>query len=254
VVAGTVGFVASAASATTVGGVEAVNGVQSLPLISLHNDTASAETDCPAGGAAYWHFVFAPNNGSAAFVSIILKLKVDGGPATEELTFTGAQIIPNGAQTDNVFVAVPAGHALTDLVALGSYATYTGTPPNEFNLSHVCEGVVPTTSTTSTSTTSTSTTSTSTTSTSTTSTTSTSTTEAPTTTTTAEGTTTTTAEEAPNVLGTVQTTAPAAVAASGTLPYTGTNTGGMVAAGLAILLGGLMLVGLARTRNRTAEQ
>jgi LPXTG-motif cell wall-anchored protein len=58
------------------------------------------------------------------------------------------------------------------------------------------------------------------------------------------------------VLGTVQTSAPTAVEATGALPYTGTGTDtlAMVAAGLAVLVGGLTLVALARTRGRTAER
>ncbi len=72
------------------------------------------------------------------------------------------------------------------------------------------------------------------------------TTTAPTTTTTAAPTTTTTDVE---VLGTVQTAAPA-VQAEGELPYTGSDTGALVMAGLAVVLGGAALVTLARLRTR----
>ena len=72
------------------------------------------------------------------------------------------------------------------------------------------------------------------------------TTQAPTTTTTAAATTSTTDVE---VLGTVETAAPA-VQASGELPYTGSDAGGLVLAGLAVVLGGGALVALARLRTR----
>jgi LPXTG-motif cell wall-anchored protein len=44
-----------------------------------------------------------------------------------------------------------------------------------------------------------------------------------------------------------------AVTSSGTLPYTGTDTTGLVAAGVAIVAGGLVLVGLARTKKQAGE-
>jgi LPXTG-motif cell wall-anchored protein len=260
-VGGVLGFASAAGNA----GAE-VAAPAALPAgaIALNNNQATAQEDCPDDGFAYWHFILAPNNGTYAITSISLDL------GTETLTFSGSAIVPNGGQTDNVFVAVPAGHTLTDIV-LGdsSYALYSGgtSAPSNFTLSHTCEGAVPTTTTPSTSsTTSTVPTSstkvtTSTTSTSTTSTTapsgptSTTTTE-PDTTTTEEVTTTTEAE----VLGTVQTTsttaaeAATAVQADGELPYTGTDTAGMVAAGLSVLLGGALLVGLARTKSRTLAE
>ncbi len=149
-----------------------------LPAVALHNATAGAESDCPAGGAAYWHFVFAPNNGSTAFVTIVLNL--DG----DFVEFSGAQIVKNGAQSDNVFVAVPAGHTLESISLTGSYATYTGSAPNKFNLSHICLGRVPTTTVTTEATTTTTEWPTTTTV----------TTEDPTTTVTTEATTTTTEE------------------------------------------------------------
>ncbi len=231
-VGGSLGFVAAA---TTAGAADGVSAPVSVNTIALHNNTAEADTDCPVGGAAYWHFVFAPNDDSASFTSITLNLKT-GESTSESLTFSGAAIVPNGTQTDNVFVAVPAGHTLTDLLLTGSSAAYTGVAPNLFNLSHTCSGTVGTTTTTAP--------------------------EGTTTTTAPEETTTTTAPEETTttveVLGTVQTTAApttvaevmGAVQVNGELPYTGTNTSGMVAAGLAVLLGGALLVGLARTKGR----
>ena len=68
-VGGSLGFVAAA---TTAGASGDVSTVQVDSSIALHNNTAAAGTDCPAGGAAYWHFVLAPNNGSASFTSITL--------------------------------------------------------------------------------------------------------------------------------------------------------------------------------------
>src|SRR3569832_2155963 len=62
--------------------------------IPLHNATAEGAKDCPDDGAAYWHFVFAPNNGTSSFVTITLNL------TSETITFSGAEIIPNGNQTD----------------------------------------------------------------------------------------------------------------------------------------------------------
>ena len=109
--------------------------------IALHNATAEASTDCPADLGAAWHFVLAPNDGSSAFVSITLDL------GTEAVTFDGAELVPNAGQLDNVFVAVPAGHELSDLRVEGSSARYEGATPNQFNLSHVCTGTTTTTST-----------------------------------------------------------------------------------------------------------
>lgn len=133
-------------------------------VVPLHNATATAGPDCPDTVNSYWHFVTAPNNGSFSFVSITLDL---AGTLT---SFSGAQIIPNGSQTDNVFVMVPASNAITDIVQATSFANiapHTGYV--KFVLSHLCNGTGTSTTSTSTSTTSTST-STSTTSTSTTST------------------------------------------------------------------------------------
>src|SRR4051794_12335119 len=75
--------------------------------IDLHNDRAEQGEDCPDDGLAYWHFVLAPNNGGSSFTSITLSL------GSETITFSGDQLVPNHGQTDNVFVAVPAGHEIT---------------------------------------------------------------------------------------------------------------------------------------------
>ena len=102
------------------------------PTLPLKNVTAPVETDCPGEPGPYWHFVFAPNNGSAVFTSITLNLK------GTLVTFTGADIIKNGSQADNVFVKVPAGYLTTDLQLAGSQAGYTGSAPKQFVLSHIC--------------------------------------------------------------------------------------------------------------------
>ena len=103
----------------------------SLPL---HNATAGPDAGCPGAGG-YWHFVLTPNNGGSSFASIVLN--VDGAT----FTFTGfPPIIENGSQTDNVFVPVPPGHAVTGLETSGSYATYTGATPSKFVLGSVCAG------------------------------------------------------------------------------------------------------------------
>jgi len=118
--------------------------------LELHNATARVGSDCPAGGGAYWHFVLAPNNGDWEFVEITLNL------AGTTHTFSGAQIVPNGSQMDNVFVAVPDGHVLSDLDDDGSSALVTPEVPIDkkgefkvsFVLSHLCEGTTSTTTTT----------------------------------------------------------------------------------------------------------
>jgi hypothetical protein len=115
--------------------------------IELHNDRAVDGVDCPDNTVAYWHFILAPNNGTSAFVSITLNL------GTESRTFTGSQILKNGTQTDNVFVLVPDGFELDDLVAAGSSAVISGDQAKQFNLSHRCvPGTTTTTSSTTTST------------------------------------------------------------------------------------------------------
>jgi hypothetical protein len=102
------------------------------PRIPLNNDTAPEDSDCPATGGPYWHFILAPNNGSSSFTSITLNLK------GTLVSFGLDRIIRNGIQSDNVFVAVPAGSSITDLQLSGSFATYAGSAPKKFNLSHLC--------------------------------------------------------------------------------------------------------------------
>ena len=102
--------------------------------VQLHNDRAEVKNDCPSDDA-WWHFVLAPNNGQYEFASMNLNI---GGTAT---LIAGDDIVTNGGQTDNVFVAVPAGADLNDLTAAGSsamVAPYSMTV--KFVLSHVCEG------------------------------------------------------------------------------------------------------------------
>ena len=251
VVGGTLGMVSAA-------GADPAEPAVALPTIGLHNATAQAEADCPDDGYAYWHFVFAPNNGSASFQTIVLNLG-DAQPAT----FSGAAIVPNGTQTDNVFVAVPAGHELTDLQVSGSYAAYTGTEPNKFNLSHICEGDVPEQESTTTTTEKEE--------------------ESTTTTTEKEEESTTTTTEAPEVEDTVvenpttstptdatpvdttpeteqptavpaEVTPAAATEATGTLPYTGTDTTGLALAGLAVVVGGAVLAAAARSRTGATQR
>jgi LPXTG-motif cell wall-anchored protein len=61
-----------------------------------------------------------------------------GGSAT---LISGADIVSNGGQTDNVFVAVPEGASLEDLSAAGSSAMVAPYSTKvKFVLSHVCEG------------------------------------------------------------------------------------------------------------------
>jgi hypothetical protein len=109
--------------------------------IPLHNNSAVVGTpdQCPRpplqNGVSYWHFVVNPNNGTIAFVQFHLNV----GGTTYNLGF-----IPNGSQTDNVFVAVPAGKTLGDLLIAGSTADVTypdgTTAPTRFVLSHLCPG------------------------------------------------------------------------------------------------------------------
>ena len=102
--------------------------------VNLHNDEAETKNDCPSDDA-WWHFVLAPNNGQYAFTSMNLNI---GGSAT---LISGADIVSNGGQTDNVFVAVPEGASLDDLSAAGSSAMVAPYSTKvKFVLSHVCEG------------------------------------------------------------------------------------------------------------------
>jgi hypothetical protein len=104
--------------------------------IPLNNNTADPGVDCPATGT-YWHFVISPNNGHSTFITFHLNL----GDAT---TYDTSIFLPNGAQDDNVFVAVPAGKTLTSLITAGSSADITwdgiGQAPEKFQLSHTCPG------------------------------------------------------------------------------------------------------------------
>ena len=212
---GMAGFVATAAGAAAN---DVATPTAELAVITLHNNTAGPATDCPAGGAAYWHFVLAPNSGVSAFVTITLNL--DG----TIVDFTGAQIVLNGTQHDNVFVAVPAGYTLTSLRIDGSSATYTGETPEQFNLSTVCNGTIPTTTTT--------------------------TTAAPTTTVTPTSVAPTSVvaptTAAAEVLGITET----AVTPEGELPYTGTSlTLHLGLAAAAMMAGGALLVRVAQRRT-----
>ena len=106
-----------------------------VPLLSTFiNDEAETKNDCPSDDA-WWHFVLAPNNGQYAFTSMNLNI---GGSAT---LISGADIVANGGQTDNVFVAGPEGASLDDLIAAGSSAMVDPHSTSvKFVLSHVCEG------------------------------------------------------------------------------------------------------------------
>ena len=102
--------------------------------VSLHNDQAEVNNDCPSD-AAWWHFVVTPNNGQYDITSMNLNI---GGTST---IISRDDIVTNGTQTDNVFVAVPAGASLSDLTAAGSSAMVAPFSTNvKFVLSHVCEG------------------------------------------------------------------------------------------------------------------
>ncbi len=102
--------------------------------VSLHNDQAEANNDCPSD-AAWWHFVVTPNNGQYDIISMNLNI---GGSST---LISRDDIVTNGTQTDNVFVAVPAGASLSDLTAAGSSAMVAPFSTKvKFVLSHVCEG------------------------------------------------------------------------------------------------------------------
>ncbi|MGB1608793.1 MAG: hypothetical protein ACPHGX_00185, partial [Ilumatobacteraceae bacterium] len=87
--------------------------------VVLHNDTAQVGFDCPDSSGDWWHFVITPNNGSHEFESITLNV------AGSQHNFAGGAIVSNGAQRDNVFVAVPAGHMADDLRSGGSSAEIT---------------------------------------------------------------------------------------------------------------------------------
>jgi LPXTG-motif cell wall-anchored protein len=219
-----------------------VHAGATVNTIALHNDTAESGTDCPVDGGAYWHFVFAPNDGSAAFVTITLNL------TSETVVFSGSQILPNGSQNDNVFVGVPSGHTLTDLMTSGSSATYTGSLPIQFNLSTVCEGTVPPTTTTTTTAPATTTTTAPATTTTTAPATTTST-AAPTTTSTAGPTTTSTVPGTTTTAAAVAAEVKAEDVSRTALPVTGTNAVLLGLLGLLLVLGGIVLVVVAQRRS-----
>jgi hypothetical protein len=99
--------------------------------IELNNNEAPAGEDCPDEPGAYWHFVTSPNGGGAAFVEFHLNL----GDGTYDID----DFIKNGDQDDNVFVKVPDGKSLDDLLTEGSTADITGSA-RKFQLSHICVG------------------------------------------------------------------------------------------------------------------
>jgi hypothetical protein len=108
-------------------------------VLDLNNDTAPlCTTGCPADDASYWHFVITPNNGDSYFVTFHLNLG-DGFFLDTDV------FIPNGSQTDNVFVSVPLGKTVYSLIAEGSTATVvwngTGNAPSKFVLSSICTPV-----------------------------------------------------------------------------------------------------------------
>ncbi len=109
--------------------------------IGLDTAVAGTGSDCPAGPGASWHFVLAPNGqGNFAFTGMVLDL--DGEPTV----IAAADLLPNGQQWDNVFVAVPAGSSLSSLRTTMSAASYTsadGDQAKRWNLSHTCPGDVP---------------------------------------------------------------------------------------------------------------
>ena len=108
-----------------------VDGAVSGP-IGLHNDSAKVGQDCPADGN-WWHFVTTPNNGTYAFESMVLNV---GGSL---IAVNSAQIVPNGGQLDNVFVAVPASASANDLSIDGSAAMIMPADDRvKFVLSHIC--------------------------------------------------------------------------------------------------------------------
>ncbi|MAT05513.1 MAG: hypothetical protein CL424_10775 [Acidimicrobiaceae bacterium] len=134
-----VGALATFVGATNASAVDAPP-TQTVPL---HNDGADVEADCPNDVGDFWHFVIAPNNDTYSFVSITLSL--DGATTT----FSGGDIIPNGTQTDNIFIALPAGIDFDDLALPGSSAEITpATGSPKFVLSHLCDGAGTTTTTT----------------------------------------------------------------------------------------------------------
>jgi LPXTG-motif cell wall-anchored protein len=217
--------------------------------IALGNDVAGAQgAGCPQDGIAHWHFNFLPWFAGTKFETVTLNL------TTETRTFSGSDFILDADGYGSIYVAVPAGHGLYDLKASGSYATWSGPTPESFNLNSLCKGVVPTSTTTTTQAPTTTTTQAPTTTTTQAPTTTTSSTVAPTTTTVGTSSTTVRSTIQAEVLGTVQTEAAGSVQTSGELPYTGSNTAGLVLAGLSVLTGGFILALLARTKTKAAPR
>jgi LPXTG-motif cell wall-anchored protein len=271
VVAGSLGFVGAVAGADPTADNAATAVTSTIPAgsIELNNNTAKAGTDCPDDGFAYWHFVLASTGNGLDFSEIHLELAKPAPGPNDLVTFSGAQLVPGDAgKLNNVWVAVPAGHTVDDIVIENhqSYAFYSGTGTVvNFTLSHICEGTVPSSSTSSSTTSSSTTSSSSSTTSSSSSTTSSSTTSSSSSTTSSSTTTptnptnpTTAPSTAPatlaQVLGTVQTQPEvAAVQATGALPYTGTDVGLLVVSGLCVLIGGGALVAIARSGRRTSS-
>jgi LPXTG-motif cell wall-anchored protein len=240
VVAGSLGFVGAVAGADPTADNAATAVTSTIPAgsIELNNNTAKAGTDCPDDGFAYWHFVLASTGNGLDFSEIHLELAKPAPGPNDLVTFSGAQLVPGDAgKLNNVWVAVPAGHTVDDIVIENhqSYAFYSGTGTVvNFTLSHICEGTVPSSSTSSSTTSSSTTTPTN-----------------PTNPTTAPSTAPATLAQ---VLGTVQTQPEvAAVQATGALPYTGTDVGLLVVSGLCVLIGGGALVAIARSGRRTSS-
>jgi hypothetical protein len=98
-------------------------------------DYTTGEEQCEGLDPAlnFWHFVVIPNSGAGSFLSITLVL--NNGSGDTSFTFSGDDLVPNGDQTDNIFVAVPAGYQLDDIVSGTAVISGTG---RVFNLSHTC--------------------------------------------------------------------------------------------------------------------
>ncbi len=211
------------------------------------------------------------NHGPSAFtsgqwqvsVAGALAVSLDGPPgwscspaSSFMVCFVPAGGLASGASVTFVVhkVAPPGPNTGYDLVDLAFFGATLPTDPfttdNSSRVASLLTGPTGTTTTSSTSTTSTSTTSTSTTSTSTTSTTTaptTSTTAAPTTTVTTPVPTGSTTTAAPAVLGSDEDAA-AAVSPTGALPYTGSDTRGVILVGAAMIVVGLGLALASRSR------
>lgn len=134
----TAGVTAMAVSA------EAPPGEQEVALdTSTATNYTSGEESCNFTGVdvtkSYWHFVLTPNDGTWAFKTIHLVTTGDADGSNYAFT-------PNEGQNDNVFVEVPAGVLVTDLVEAGSYAWIDpdSPTPRRFNLSHNCVADTPT--------------------------------------------------------------------------------------------------------------